>query len=100
MPNKKDNKLSVARHSGIPVEEAQELANEYQVKDFYGSGVLIAKAIREESLELDANEPPPRHADIVGWPELDDPDLTKAKHKELAAKLAQEASKRRHMLSS
>lgn len=39
-----------------------------------------------------AGEPPPRHADIVGWPwSKEDPDFGKAQQKELAALIAQRA---------
>ena len=37
-------------------------------------------------------DPPPLHADIVGWPwQEDDPDFEKAAQKELAALIAQNA---------
>ena len=36
-----------------------------------------------------ASEPPPRHAAVVGWPWLEDPELQKAQQKERALVLAQ-----------
>jgi hypothetical protein len=43
-------------------------------------------------LNVVADEPPPRHAVIRGWPVIDnDPDLQKARHKEKALILASAA---------
>jgi hypothetical protein len=48
--------------------------------------------VRAVLLEVLADEPPPRHAAIRGWPWLDDdPDLRKAERKERAAQIASKA---------
>jgi hypothetical protein len=45
--------------------------------------------VREAQLEVTADEPPPRHAAIRGWPFSEaDPELQKARQKELAALIA------------
>ena len=46
--------------------------------------------VREAQLEVRAKEPPPRHADIIGWKwSKEDPEFGKAGQKELAALIAQ-----------
>lgn len=67
----------------------REVGSERRV---HGAAIVKAKAARTAELEVRAGEPPPRHADIVGWPwAKDDPDFGKAKQKELAALIAQKA---------
>lgn len=54
-------------------------------------GVAICKAEQVRAVQLDviAEEPPPAHANIEGWPWLDDyPELQKARQKEIASQLA------------
>jgi len=53
-----------------------------------GAAIVTAGHVRESALDVIAREPPPRHADIESWPQLDDPGLQKGLHKELAAKVA------------
>jgi hypothetical protein len=54
--------------------------------------IVKAGIIRENSLEVHAAEPPPRHAAIRGWPWNDaDPDLQKAKQKEIALSIASQS---------
>ena len=59
----------------------------------HGAAIINAKTVRSAELEVRVGgEPPPRHANIVGWPwHKDDPDFGKAKQKELAALIAQKA---------
>jgi len=55
----------------------------------HGAAILTAAAVRSAQLDVLAEEPPPRHANIVGWPLFaDDPDLQKAQQKERALILA------------
>lgn len=74
MPNPRNGETSVFRHGAEPLDELKAIA---QV---------------EATLEVRAGEPPPLHADIVGWPwQEDDPAFGKAAQKELAALIAQKA---------
>lgn len=53
--------------------------------------MLTSAHVRQAKLDVEAQEPPLRHANIVGWPNaVDDPEMTKARHKEFAL-LAQAA---------
>jgi hypothetical protein len=57
-----------------------------------GAAIVRAGDVRAVLLEVLADEPPPRHAAIRGWPWLDDdPDLRKAERKERAAQIASKA---------
>lgn len=48
--------------------------------------------IRRCGLDVTAQEPPPRHADIIDWPESStEAALAKARHKELAVRIAASA---------
>jgi len=94
MPNKKDGKLSVARHSADPLSESKRIAKDFNLSKAIGVAVIRASCFREEDLDFDANEPPLRHADVVKWPwKKHDPEIDKAKQREKAAVLAQEANK-------
>jgi hypothetical protein len=61
-------------------------------RTLHGAAVLSAETVRKNGLEVRAEEPPPRHANIERWPTSDDPELQKASQKEIAVKLAAEAT--------
>jgi hypothetical protein len=44
-------------------------------RTLYGHALLLAQAVLEASLDVVAVEPPPRHADIIGWPNEKDAQL-------------------------
>lgn len=95
MPNPKNGETSVFRHGAEPFEELKSIAQAEVGADrrIHGAAIVKASVVREAKLEVQAKEPPPRHADIVGWPwSKDDPDIGKAEQKELAALIAQKAS--------
>ncbi len=94
IPNRHNGRLSVVRHPGEPVEEAQRIAlDDFKLPKVHGVGVVSAEQIREERLDLDADDTPPRHADIIGWPWLEeDPEFGKSERKLKAIALAQKAS--------
>jgi hypothetical protein len=49
----------------------------------------LPEQIADEEVEIIAEEPPPSHANIEGWPWLSaDPELQKAQQLELASRLA------------
>lgn len=101
MPNPKNGETSVFRHGAEPLEELKSIAQAEVGEDrrIHGAAIVKAGAVREAKIEvaqLDvrAKEPPPRHADIIGWPwSKDDPDFGKAQQKELAALIAQKANR-------
>lgn len=93
LPNPKDGTCSVFRHTGEPANELWTIGRSELGKDasIYGAGILSAEAIRTATLVVTASEPPPRHANIEGWPADVDPVLTAAMRKKLAIVLADEA---------
>jgi hypothetical protein len=76
MPSKKFGNTSVYRTAGLNENETADaghaIALERPKPGILGWGVLVARAIRLISpstpLSLNADEPPPRHALIEGWP--------------------------------
>lgn len=87
LPNPKDGETSVSRHGPDPRDELWQLGLAAAgTRPLYGAIIFEARVVRAAQLEVLADEPPPRHAVIRGWPRVDnDPELQKAKHKELAA---------------
>lgn len=94
MPNPRNGETSVFRHGAKPRADLIAIG-EREVggtRPVHGAALIKAGLIRKISLELRAGEPPPLHADIIGWPwTCDDPEFGKAEQKLLAAQLAQEA---------
>ncbi|MFP4192125.1 MAG: hypothetical protein ACLFU6_08665 [Candidatus Hydrogenedentota bacterium] len=93
LPSHRDGKTSVFRHTGDPAEELwkighRELGDQVTV---YGAGIIVAFDTRAAGLGVSASEPPPRHANIEGWPTRDDPELAKAAQREVAKALAERA---------
>ena len=55
-----------------------------------GAAICKAKEVRAGRLDVIAEEPPPAHANIEGWPWMEnDPELQKAQQLELAGQLAE-----------
>jgi hypothetical protein len=90
LPGPKDRETSVSRHGREPTARLWEIGRGAAgARTLYGAAILSARAVRDARLDVLADEPPPRHAAIRGWPWNEtDPDLQKAKQKELAAHLA------------
>lgn len=93
LPNPKDHETSVSRHGSDPREELWAIgfaaAGE---RKLYGAAIVKAEVVRATQLEIYANEPPPRHAVVRDWPwDSADPDLQKAKRKEIAAVIASQS---------
>jgi hypothetical protein len=96
MPNPRNGETSVFRHGAEPMDDLKAIARTEvgMQRRIHGAAVVKAGVIREAALEVRACEPPPRHADIVGWPwNEEDPDFGKAERKELAALIARKAGK-------
>jgi hypothetical protein len=94
LPNPKNGETSVFRHGKDPLEELRAIGQREvgSARRVHGAAIVKAKAVRAAELEVKADEPPPRHADIICWPwDKEDPDFGKAKQKELAALIAQKA---------
>lgn len=91
MPGPLDARTSVFRQAANPVAALWEMAErETPNRRTRAAAVLTAADVRLATLEVEADEPPPRHANIAGWPEIaNDPVATRAKCKELALLLAQ-----------
>jgi hypothetical protein len=91
LPNPKDHKKSVFRHGAEPRASLLRLAQDRISPNLTVQGAAICKAAVVRLAKLDAipEEPPPLHANIVGWPiNANDPDLQKAEEKERAALIA------------
>jgi hypothetical protein len=94
LPNPVDGKTSVFRHGAEPrkVLEAIGRAEVAQGRSLHGAGIISAGSVRAAHLEVEAVEPPPRHADVTGWPwHKGDREFAKAEQKEIALVLAQMA---------
>jgi hypothetical protein len=93
LPNPKDRETSVSRHGGDPLEGLWALGVEAAgSRNLYGAAIVKARVVRVAHLCVEPDEPPVRHAAIRGWPwDEADPELQKAKQKELAAVIASQA---------
>jgi hypothetical protein len=94
LPSPSDRETSVFRHGSQPLDALWALGDEHAVgsRTLHGAAIVKAGDVRAVLLEVLADEPPPRHAAIRGWPWLDDdPDLRKAERKERAAQIASKA---------
>lgn len=93
LPNPKDLETSVSRHGSEPSERLWELGLAAAgSRNLYGAAIFKAHVARKNQLEIVADEPPARHAVIKGWPWAEsDPELQKAKQKELATVIASAA---------
>lgn len=99
LPNPKNGETSVFRQGSEPRASLWQVAREQLASERSLHGVAIFKArhVREAQLDVIAKEPPPCHANIIGWPALQsDPEMEKAKRKELAIQIAQQAELVRH----
>jgi hypothetical protein len=95
MPGPADAKTSVFRQALQPLQVLWELADREIGTDrrVRAAAMLTAADVRQAKLDVEAHEPPPQHANIVGWPNVaSDPETTKARRKEFALLLAQAAT--------
>jgi len=87
-----DLRLSVYNVSDLPESDIWTLGKKRvsvpQNRTLYGRGELTVAAVAQVKLRVEADNDPPRHADICGWPE------EKAERKVLAMQLAQQAKLR------
>lgn len=94
MPGPTDEKTSVFRQAPEPFGELwatadREIAPARRVR---AVAVLKGAQVRQAGLDVEASEPPLRHANIIGWPsDAGDPDMMRAQRKARALRLAQAA---------
>lgn len=94
LPNPKNGATSVFRHGSLPRAALWQIATEYVSagRTLHGAAIVKAKHVRSAMLEVVAQEPPLRHANIVDWPwPASDPELGKAARKERALVIARNA---------
>jgi hypothetical protein len=93
LPSPKDRETSVSRHGSEPREDLWTIGlSAAGARPLYAAAIFKAQVVRAAQLEVAADEPPPRHAVIRGWPwDEADPELQKAKQKELALAIASQA---------
>jgi hypothetical protein len=94
LPNPKNGQTSVFRQGQEPRETIWQIGREQVAgeRNVHGIAIFKAKHVRDAQLDVTAKEPPPRHANIIGWPSIaNDPELEKAKRKDLANQIAQHA---------
>jgi hypothetical protein len=90
----RQGETSVFRHGSEPREALWNIASDHAVgeRTLHGAAILKARYVRQARLDVLADEPPLRHAVIVGWDPSDpDPQMAKAAQKEQALELAQNA---------
>lgn len=84
-----DGATSVFRTSGLSDPEiwaiGQQNVAERRGKPLLGRIQILTAKVLAENLQVRPEEPPPRHANIVGWPD------ERAKQKEIALRLAAKA---------
>jgi hypothetical protein len=93
-PNPKHRNTSVFR-IGIDLENAKKTWNENATGERTLKAIAFCKAsdVRNALLDVVAAEPPSCHANIERWPWLEsDPELQRARQKELAAQIASQTS--------
>ncbi|MDA1067441.1 MAG: hypothetical protein O3C43_13155 [Verrucomicrobia bacterium] len=94
LPSPKDGRTSVFRH-GVEPKTGLESIGHLEIgseRNLYGAGIVKASDVRAVKLDVEAIEPPPRHADIFDWPWMkDDREFGKAQRKEMAILLAQKS---------
>ena len=93
LPNPRDRETSVSRHGRMPLDCLWEIGLAVAGnRKLYGAVFFKARDVRTVQLDVIADEPPARHAVIKHWPWFEnDPELQKAKQKELAASIASAA---------
>jgi hypothetical protein len=93
LPSPKSKETSVSRHGRTPLDSLWALGREAAgSRHLYGAAIFKAAAVRAATLGVEPREPPPRHAVILAWPWTEsDPDLQRAKRKELAILIASAA---------
>lgn len=85
-----DDDTSVFRCVGLSAEVLLTLIP-FERRTRHGAAIVRVEAIRSAGVDVLADEPPPRHANLRGWPRHADPDEQKARRKEVATVIAEAA---------
>jgi hypothetical protein len=90
LPNPKAQMTtSVSRHGAEPREELMQIGRGLRPdRTLHGAAICKAAVVRSARLDVTSDEPPPRHANIVGWPVNADASLQKAAQIERALEIA------------
>lgn len=64
-----DRRLSVFRISGLQENEVWSIGDSLRAQPLSGRADISAMSVLESGLLIDADDIPPRHANITGWPE-------------------------------
>lgn len=93
LPSAKSRETSVARHGREPADQLWTIGLAAAgTRKLYGAAIFKAAAVTFAQLQVAADEPPPTHAVIRGWPWIEtDLDLQRAQQKERALVLASAA---------
>ena len=94
LPHPKYRNASVFRQGAEPAADLLQtwLDNAGADRKLHAVAICKAAHVRAARLDVIAEEPPPKHANIEGWPWNEaDPEMAKAARKELAALIAQKA---------
>lgn len=86
------DELSVSRVEGLPDSELETYGRpvaDSQGKTLYGVALVKTSIVRSGGLEVQADEGPPRHANIVNWAKSSDPKEQKAARQAVALELAE-----------
>ena len=88
-----DHETSVFRRASLTDERLWGLGAEAAKRGtLHGAAVVQTGVVRRAGLDAWACEPPPHHANLIRWPVLaNDPELQKARRKEMATEIAEEA---------
>ena len=88
-----DHETSVFRKTKLTDERLWALgAAAAERGTLFGAAVVQTAVVRSASLDALASEPPPHHANLVGWPVIaEDQELQKARRKAMATEIAEEA---------
>lgn len=90
LPEPKSVETSVFRHGLDPLHDLWSIGvSAAGERTLYGAAIFKARVVEEAGLNVQSDEPPPRHAAVRGWPWMEnDPELQKARQKEAALVLA------------
>lgn len=95
LPRPQDLTTSVFRVQNLPAERIWPIGisiAETRRKTLYGRADILADAVMSVGLRLDPDDNPPRHANIVGWPNEKDHRLSLAQQLAAAAVLVRRSN--------
>lgn len=95
LPHPALHECSVFRVESLETWEIFRLGREHvKVRRIYGYAEFAVRDATSLDLEVSPAEPPPRHANIIGWPRDRDPAMEEARQLLIAKELAMRATLR------